>query len=257
MRRMPSRTVGRFRAERLTLLTIIIGLGFANAVGQEQVPQSVVQHDPITSYKQGEILDIRAKALIDLDSLRIFYRYKNLKEFQVRSLERRDGNLYGYKLDTAEFPGLEFEYYIAATIGDRTSTLPSDPSQERFHVLETSAEAIPEIPAAEPTAAEAVPEAKFKWPAEISGSLQAILSDPQAPSDAETVKTNGNVRIFTKYQKNNTSLNLDSNFALASKPMDNEKSLDLSNLTLSLTQGSHTVVAGDINVNESEYSVSG
>jgi len=225
--------------------------------GQEKTAESIILHEPLTSFKTGESLEIRAKTSMDVEGLRIYYRYPNIKQFQARNLERQEGNSYFFKLETSEIPGLGFEYYLAAQKNGQTFFAPAEAPRELYQAKATSVGPLPEMGAELPTGETMAEKQKFKLPAEIGGSIQAVLRDPEAPPEAEKIKSNGNIRVFTKYQKNNFNLNVDSNFALASTPLADQKRLDLSNLSLSLNAGPHTLSAGDLNLNESEYSVYG
>jgi hypothetical protein len=65
---------------------------------------------------------------------------------------------------------------------------------------------------------------------------------------------NGNVQIgFEAGDPGKLGLRIDSNFSLTNVPPPTGDSVNLSNMMISLTAGSHALRMGDLNINESEY----
>jgi len=237
------------------ILVFIILLTHSVSIGQTGA-ESII-HSPVTDFEHGGVIEFRAGSSIDVDRVLIYYRYEGISEFQVRSFEREEGSSFLFLFDTSQLPGLEFDYYLESQKGEKIIRMPDNAPVDVFHVMGESAEPIPDIPDEFPSVEEEVKKSKFKLPLNITGSIETKIHDPQAAPDVKKTRANGNIRVFTSYNKNDLGVNFDSNFSYTNTPYEGNKNIDLSNMVLSINKGSHTLTAGDININESEYTVSG
>jgi hypothetical protein len=221
---------------------------------QKTGQQAFLEHSPVTAFNRGEILKILALFEGRVQWLRIFYKHEGLAEPQVRNLSKIGDNTYAYELETSEIPSLDFEYYLAAQTDGKTVYAPSGAPAEVYHVSGASQEPLPEMPPVVPPAAE---KPKAAFPVDITGSVQTQFYEHEAQPLPKEVLGSGNARVFASYQKDQFTYSLESNFNYSNTPLEGDKDFDLSNLALSVAAKNHRVKAGDINVTESEYTVSG
>jgi hypothetical protein len=214
-----------------------------------------IEHSPVLSFTHGERMLIQARVQIELEWLRFFYRSEGVPEFQVRNLEKRESGAYEYEFDTSELPGLQFEYYLEAKTKAGVEYSPRLGPKEPYVAVGKSLEPLPEVPP-EVTSPEEESR-KFRLPLALTGSLQAMLKEHQGSEGPQNDMASGNLRVFTNYTRDNLNLGVDANFNYSSKPLAGEKDFDLSNMMVSASKGSHSLKAGDINVNETEFTVSG
>ena len=245
-----------FSVKASFLIFICVMLLISSGSARETGSESII-HSPVTDFEHGGVIEFRAGSSPDVDGVLIYYRYEGISEFQVRSFEKEEGLGFLFLFDTSQLPGLEFEYYLEAQKGEKTLRMPDNAPADVFNVVGESAEPIPDIPEEFPSVEEEVKKSKFKLPLNITGSIETKIHDPQATPDVKKTRANGNIRVFTSYDKNDLRVNFDSNFSYTNTPYEGNKNIDLSNMALSINKGNHTLTAGDININESEYSVSG
>lgn len=232
-----------------------LSLWSADLLAQDTSHQISLQHTPVATFVHGEILSVRIDVTENVDWVKFFFRHEGIEDFQVRKLEKSQGLSYRLDLDTSQFPGLEFSYYFEALKGSEFISLPAEAPIELFHVTGESAEPLPDIPEEFPSPEEEAK--KFRLPVNLTGSVQAVLKEENSDSSAETVMASGNVRVFKSFSRGNLGVNFDSNFSYSNTPLEGDKTFDLSNMMLSVSKARHTLNIGDVNINESEFTVYG
>lgn len=218
-----------------------------------QEPSPEIQHTPISSFEYGTVISIAAQMPPEVGSVLFLFRHEGIPDFQARIMEKAKDNTYFLDFDTSVLPGLEFEYYLIVHIQGRDIYFPQDAPTNTYKVSGQSQEPIPDIPMDFPPPEEEAK--KFRLPIEVTGSLQAQLKKDS--SQPQQNNSTANVRLFKTHNTGNYAINFDSNFNFAGQPVEGNNNVDLSNLILSVNRGSHTLRAGDITVNESEYTVYG
>jgi hypothetical protein len=214
-----------------------------------------VEHNPVLSFTHGERVLIQARVQAELEWLRFFYRAEGVQEFQVRNMEKEEDGTYEYEFDTSELPGLQFEYYLDAETKVEVVYSPQLGPKEPYIAVGKSLEPLPEVP---PEVSSPREEArKFRLPIALTGSIQSVLKGQEGSAESQKSRTSGNLRIFTSYSRDNLNLGVDSNFSYSNTPLAGEKDFDLSNMMVSMSKGRHSLKAGDININETEFTLSG
>jgi len=214
-----------------------------------------VEHNPVLSFTHGERVRIQARVQAELEWLRFFCRTEGVQEFQVRNLEKREDGTYEYEFDTNELPGLRFEYYLEAETKEGPVYSPQLGPKEPYIAVGQSLEPLPEIPPEVSSPAEE--SKKFRLPVALTGSIQAMLKEDEDAEQSRKDMAAGNLRVFTNYTRDNFNLGVDTNFNYSNVPLAGEKEFDLSTMMVSASKGSHALKAGDININETEFTVSG
>jgi len=213
------------------------------------------EHTPVLSFTHGDKIQVQARVQTQVEWLRFFYRTEGIQVFQVRDMEKKEDSTYVYEFDTSELPGLQFDYYLETKTKKGSEYSPRLAPKETYTALGKSKEALPQVPTEIPSPQEEAK--KFRLPLALTGSLQAMLKEHDVPGNSQKGKASGNMRVFTSYSRDNLNLGVDSNFNYSNVPLNGEKSFDLSNMMVSVSKGSHFLKAGDININESEFTVSG
>jgi hypothetical protein len=240
----------------LSIFVFSSGAQFAMSGAQDESASQII-HTPVSIFTYGEFIELSAQTSMDVEWIRVFFRYQGLEEYQVRNMDQIEDRKFNYTFDTSQLPGLEFEYYIVASITGETFSSPTDAPVNTYKVLGESVETLPEIPEEFPDVQEEAKKKRFKLPMNITGSATTRIADNQSDADQNTAAADGNIRVFTTYNRRNLGVNFDSNFNYTSNPMTDENQIDLSNMMVTVSQGNHSLSAGDISINESEYSVYG
>jgi len=214
----------------------------------------IIEHIPISTFTYGEKIEIKVTVKEEVEWMKFFFRYQGVKQFQIRNI-KKENTSYVYEYDTSKLPGLEFEYYLAVKINNKISYYPLNAPEEFFKVVGESEEPLPEIPEEFPSPIEE--EKKVRLPLSINGSIQNSIAEKNPLPDEKKTNASGNLRIFQTYSKGNFTVDFDSNFNYSNTPLPEDSNFDLSNMMLSVSKDNHTLRTGDINVNESEFTVYG
>jgi len=228
----------------------------ANLSAQERETHPPIEHTPHITFSHGEILEIRGSVKEEVEWMRFFFQYEEVEQFQARNMLRAENGFYVYEFDTSVLPCLEFEYYLAAKTVDKIIYYPLKAPTRLIRVRGESEEPLPELPEDIP-----LPEAeekKFQLPFRVNGSFQSQIAEKESALDERERKADGNFGVTYSYRKQgNLNIDVDSNFSYTNNPLPEENKLDLSNMILTLSKDNHLLRAGDINLNESEYTAFG
>ena len=217
---------------------------------------SAIEHTPIAGFSHGDKLKIEAAGQTDVDYVIFYFRYSGISQWQARDMVKSGSSAFACEFDTSVLPSTEFEYYLETRKGDQRVFFPSSAPEKPFQVSGSSPEPLPQVPTEMPSPQEE--EKKFRLPVGANGSLQSTVHEKEPQAGIKKTAAGGNLRAFhTGQVSGSTGLNIDSNFSLTNTPLAGEQNVDLSNMIVGLTRGSHTLQAGDISLNESEYSVNG
>ena len=227
---------------------------FSPAEMRQSLPS--FDHTPVAGFSHGDKLKIEAVAQTDIDYMIFYFRYSGISQWQARDMVKSESSAFACEFDTSVLPSTEFEYYLEARKGDQRVYFPSSAPETPFQVSGSSREPLPDVPSEMPSPQEE--EKKFRLPVCANGSLQSTIHEKEPQTGIKKTAAGGNFRAFhTGQASGSMGLNIDSNFSLTNTPLAGENNVDLSNMIVGLTRGSHTLQAGDISFNESEYSVNG
>jgi hypothetical protein len=235
-------------------------------------------HTPPTTYQAGEKLRLTAMAGPRATSLALYYRTPGLTDFQARPMVREAGASYVFELDTAILAAAQFEYYLQAETVTGPVRLPDGAPARTYTVASSGGETPPAIPQDLPT-----PQAEeSRFPLHANGSLQhsfspgaaaapatsAVdpLADPEAalsgfsapPPATPPPSQNGNIQIaFGSQSPTGFGLQVNANTSLTDNPLPGAGRVDLTSMNVSVSLNGHVLRAGDLNLNESEFSAYG
>jgi len=214
----------------------------------------MLEHNPIKEFSHGDPLAIKAGGRKNVEWIRFSFRYEDIEEFQVREMTAQGDGSHVVELDTSQIPGLEFEYFFSARTSGETVYLPRGAPDETFTVTGRSTEPIPEIPEDFPSPEEEAQ--KFRLPLSVNGSIQGTVVEDTG-DESQGMDNAGNIRVYTNYGKGKLGIDFDSNFNYAGNPPEGDNDFDLSNMMLSVSIDNHNLRAGDIDINESEFTIYG
>ncbi|HEX9903018.1 MAG TPA: hypothetical protein VGB72_09180 [Acidobacteriota bacterium] len=221
----------------------------------------LITHTPLSEFAPSAALEFRAQPSSPVDWMAVFLRYKGIEEFQARPMTKSEDGSYLLEFDASCLPDPAFSYYLAAGTSAGIVIFPASGAGGPFEVKAKEAGPAAEIPGDIPTPQEEVspaapPEPGLPFPIKLSGSGQAVIKEKVPVPGAETYPAAGNIRVMiTPPQRGALNINFDSNFSYTSAPLAGNKPLDLSNMNAALFLSHHTIRAGDISINESDYSV--
>lgn len=196
---------------------------------------------------------------INIDSiasreLYLYYRIKGIKNFQVRKMKLDElGNAY-YHLSTDILFGGELEYFI---VEDRSSL--SDTMTPVFTITDITDKESPAIyfldSGQESGGEVSGPKDPLFFRIGASLSTAAKIHDNAEPP-GEDFDANANLRIYKNIYKENYQFDFDSNFTYTHNAGPEEEKINLSNMTIKYVRGTHTIEAGDLSVNGTDFTIS-
>ncbi len=213
--------------------------------------EKIIEHKPIEGFNYGDKVDIRIKA--KAGEAKIYFKYDGIEQFQIRNMEKKNGH-FDYLLDTSLYISKGFKYYFEIKINEEIIYIPEGAPEVCFNIQAKNIEDIPEILQEFPSPQEE--EAKFAFPLNLNGDIEHKISEKEEIEEKRT-KASGNIRIYPYYHREDKiSIDLDANFNLANNPLPEEEKVDLSNMSLKFYKNNSNLNFGDLNINESEYSIS-
>jgi hypothetical protein len=204
-------------------------------------------------FKEGNTLNIKIDANTGKKEFYIYYRAEGLKHFQVRKMSRdKEGNVY-YRLSTENLYGNELEYFIVESKDKMSDSISPVFTIKGF----TDAES-PEIYFQDSGTVPESSEPKkdplfFKISPSLSTASQ-IHDDREVPD--KKFDANGNLRVYKNVYNEDFQFDFDSNFTYMHNPSEDEKKFNLTSMKIAFRKGVHTIEAGDVSVNGTEFTTS-
>lgn len=184
----------------------------------------------------------------------LYYRTDGLKKYQVRKMEMdKTGKVY-YRLSIDNLYGKNVEYFIVEAGKDVSQSI-----SPVFTVTEITQKESPEIYFQDSTGADGTSGSKSKMLLPVyfglSAQTAAKIQDNNDPP-GKSFDANGNIRVYRNIYKENYQLDFDTNFTYTHNPSDVEEKINLSDMKLQFKTGEHTVAAGDLNINSTDFTTS-
>ncbi len=204
------------------------------------------------SFNYGEKFSIEVSVKVVPKYTRIYFRYSGIEEYQVRDMQKMNGT-YNFEIDTSLYASPYFEYYIEVLIEENPIYFPEGAPQNIIKIEAKNEELVPSIPQDFPLPSE---EEKFIFPLDLNGDVEHLINEKEESEENKT-ESSGNIRIYPSYKsKSGFSAELDANFNMTSNPLPEEKKIDLSDMNLKFSKDNNSFNIGDLNISESEYSIS-
>jgi len=259
LERKPNRLVSLDHVRGFALIFFLGILSGLNAAGLAEVtaqpPSLSIKHTPLDQYTIGATAEIRAMIVGEAEGANFYYRQPGISVFQVKPMTRAEAGAFVLNFDTSPLTSPNFEYYLEAWAGEIKAQSPPGAPQQ-WLVASGQGEAPPAVPQNIPTPQ--AEEAKFRLPINLTASGLGMLShNMNRPAAAES-NASGNLQAAVQVQPGSRwGVSLDATAAYASVPLPGYKPVSLANLMITFTGGAHSLKAGDLNFNESEYTVFG
>ena len=265
--------------------TGIIGLMILLAWGlpplrseSKQIPAApVIVHTPPAAYQGGEKIRLTAVPPQETEAMTFFYRTPGVTEFQARPMAKSQPGEFAIEFDTAALAAPQFEYYLEAEAKGVKTLLPAGAPTKTFPVAAAGGDAPPAVPQNLPS-----PQAEeSRFPLHSNGSLQHSFSSaaaapapvPETTTDASASPTsslsgfaspappppptsqNGNIQLaFGSQPASGFGTMINANSSLTDTPLPGAQRVDLTSMNIAVSLDGHVLRAGDLNVNESEFS---
>ena len=183
----------------------------------------------------------------------INYRTEGMTGYQVRKMQADSSGALSCRIPTANLYGKNIEYFISEQKGDEVSAVSLTHTVAGFTQKES-----PEIYFQEANTLSA-PQPKWEPPVNVNASLSTSTKlDEQNDSGyyQQNYTANGNLRIYKNIVKNDYQLDLDTNFVHIDPYESIENRINLSSMMLRFKKGGLQIEAGDVAVNETEFTTS-
>jgi len=183
----------------------------------------------------------------------LHYRTEGMSGFQVRKMLADAAGVFICRISTANLYGRNIEYFVSEKRGRGMV-----PVSLTHTVAGFTREKSPEIYFQSNDAA-AMPGRKREMPFNVNASLSTSTKlDEENDSGyyQQNYTANGNLRIYKNIVKNNYQLDLDTNFVHIDPYETKETRINLSSMMLRFKKGGMQIEAGDIAVNETEFTTS-
>ena len=204
--------------------------------------------------KKADNLYIKIDTLTQEKDFYIYYRTQGLKNFQVRKMEKdKEGNVY-YRLSTENLYGKKIEYFIL-----KSKNSVSDSISPVFTIIGFTDKESPEIyflssgQGSEDETGRKKNPLFFKVGASLSTSTR--IHD-KTDSPGEKFDANGNIRLYKNIYNEKYQFDFDTNFSYMHNVSDEESKINLSNMTVKFKKGTHSWEAGDLSINNTEFTTS-
>ena len=216
-----------------------------------------LSHTPLSSFEPGLTLVFKASTSVPADWITVYFRAPGVSTFQARPMAKAEApTAFVFEFDTATLTSSSFEYYLEAEAGGERVTVPARAPEALILVRALGGETLPALPENLPSPAAEL--AQISLPIHANGTFEASFAEQNSAAGTVDLNANGNLRVTVAARDNRgLGFTTDGNFGLTNMPVPGGKKVDLSNMLVSLTSGGHAVRAGDLIINESEFTATG
>jgi hypothetical protein len=182
----------------------------------------------------------------------IHYRTDGMKNFQIRKMQAAPGGIVSHCIFTENLYGRNIEYFVVEEKADGSRSVSLTHTVTNFTQKES-----PEI-YFQNNDAPVSQGRKWEAPVNVNASLSTAtkLSD-NSENPGQNYTANGNLRLYKNIVKNNYQLDFDTNFThIDPRNEEIEKRINLSGMIIRFKKGAMQWEAGDVAVNETEFTTS-
>jgi hypothetical protein len=183
----------------------------------------------------------------------IHYRTDGMEGFQIRKMQVAASGVFLCRIPTENLYGKNIEYFVTENKGGKmvpvslTHTIPGFTRETSPEIYFQSAES--------PTAPRRKPELPFNVNASLSTATK-LDEENDSGFYQQNYTANGNLRIYKNIVKNNYQLDFDTNFVHIDPYETKETRINLSSMMVRFKKGGMQIEAGDVAVNETEFTTS-
>jgi hypothetical protein len=183
----------------------------------------------------------------------INYRTEGMSRYQVRKMQPDDSGAFSCRIPTVNLYGRNIEYFVAEQQGGGIA-----PVSLTHTVAGFTHEKSPEIYFQDANTL-AAPGRKWEPPLNVNASLSTSTKLDEKNDSGyyqQNYTANGNLRIYKNIVKNDYQLDFDTNFVHIDPYETIENRINLSSMMVRFKKGGLQLEAGDVAVNETEFTTS-
>jgi len=208
----------------------------------------------LLSPKGPEPLGARATVPPETEWVVFFYRRQGDAEFESFALEAGADGAFAGRLETPLPPGTRLEYYAAMRGPSGRVLFPAGAPKEYLSLDLGGAAASAEAPSPAPAPP---PKAPTHGPVYLDATLSdRVYRNGESPGE-KSFLASGQLRYALAQDEGDRHLKLNARLVYANQPAPNQPSWSLGEIQVSLAKGPHMLQAGDINAQESEFTLGG
>lgn len=201
----------------------------------------------------GNPLHIQVETQGALEWVTLFYRVAGGEEFESVMLRRGSGQSFVLDLDAAAFPAGKVDYYLAVKSQAGIGYLPGDAptSLQSFAMPVGMGGPLPGSQSGSESGA------KYTFPFHLEGSIEQVLHHQNETPEERKHTVTGQVQLGFVRETEADRLSVDARVAYTNQPYGNQREAYLAGLQADYSRRNQRVRAGDLVVQESEFTVSG
>lgn len=201
--------------------------------------------------KGNEVVTIKVSTLSRSEDFYIYYKTSGLDKYQVRKMKiDEEGQIY-YRLPIETLYGDRIDYFIVdAGKNDKEMMSPV------FTVTKFTKKESPEIYFMSDSSGSAAVKKKnpfMKMSASLSTTTR-LMDNAEYPGKDFTASSN--MRFYKNIYDNEYQFDFDSNFTYMSSVSESESKINLSSMMVRFKKGNHKFEAGDVSINNTEFTTS-
>jgi len=202
----------------------------------------------------GEPVRIRVEVPSTTEWAAIFYRPKGAPDFESLVLRRESAQVFTGELDTTALKAGQVDYYIAVKSGGGIGYLPAGApgNLETFTAPEGSG-----THASGSRTPEGRSTATYRYPVHVQGSLEQVLHHQEAVHGERRFTASGQLQVGFERETAEDKLIFDAQVAHTNQAYGSQEKTYLAGLRAEYNRGNHHWRAGDLTVQESEFTVAG
>lgn len=201
--------------------------------------------------KGNEVVTIKVSTLSRGEDFFIYYKTRGLEKYQVRKMKIDKGGQIYYRLPIKNLYGDRIDYFIVeAGKSDKKMMSPV------FAVTKFTKNESPEIYFMSDTSGSSAVKKKnpfLKMSASLSTTIK-LMDNAEYPGN--DFAASSNMRLYKNIYDKEYQFDFDSNFTYMNSVSDSESKFNLSSMMIRFKKGSHKFEAGDVSINNTEFTTS-
>lgn len=220
---------------------------------------SHISHKPIVRYSSGSQLTFEADAAPAVEEVKLFILPRGEKQFLVFDLERVSRERFQFKLEPDSLPPRGFDYYLLAREGEDLFYSPAGAPETPISCFPAEEVSAPLDRAEKPEEGEASPpQEAFRLPLRLQATAGLRLASREPDPDVPASVVDADLSFFPTFgREGSLQFKLNGTLRYGSHPSSGESALDLPDLLVQMAVKNHVLRSGDLDIQESELTVSG
>jgi hypothetical protein len=233
---------------------VCAGLAGPPLLGQDQAGVTVEVLPPA---QPGDRVRIKVAGPSSIEWVTFFYRPAGRDDFESVMLKRDGGSAFSIELEPDAIPAGKVDYYLAMKDNGDIDYLPeSAPSGFQGFTMPAGSGSARAAAQGGPEQG-AGPEARYSWPFHVSGTVEQLLHHQNEVPGERQLSASGQMELGFVRETAEDRLSFDARMGYTNQPYGNQGRTYLAGLQADYARKNNRVRAGDLVVQESEFTVSG